>query len=257
MFSRDAGAVGAIGFGGAHHGFAGLTHHGAHVFKVDVDMARDIDDFSDTAYCVFQHVVGMGKGLVLRHIVAQHVEQFFIEHDDQGVHIGFQFRQACVGIGCAAAAFKLERLGDHTDGQNTHFLGDTCNHGRGTGAGAAAHAGGDEQHVCASNGVADVVHRQFSGVTAFVRFAACAQAGAAQLNGFVRSASAQGLGVGVGADELDALHAAVNHVTHGVAATTADADHLDERALVEFFNFHHFDAHGEPPVSSFVESTNR
>jgi hypothetical protein len=41
-------------------------------------------------------------------------------------------------------------------------------------------------------------------VTALVGLAARAQAGGAQLDGLVRRAAAQGLRVGVGADELDA-----------------------------------------------------
>ena len=47
----------------------------------------------------------------------------------------------------------------------------------------------------------------------------------------------------VGADEFDAAHAALNHVLHGVAAATADTDHLDLGAQVELFDFNHFDAH--------------
>ena len=60
----------------------------------------------------------------------------------------------------------------------------------------------------------------------------------------VRRAAGQRLRVGVGADELHALHAALDHVLDGVAAAAADADHLDLGALVEFFDFNHFDAHG-------------
>ena len=35
----------------------------------------------------------------------------------------------------------------------------------------------------------------------------------------------------------------LDHVLHGVAAATADADHLDLGAQVEGFVFNHFDAH--------------
>jgi hypothetical protein len=56
-------------------------------------------------------------------------------------------------------------------------------------------------------------------------------------------AAGQRLRVGVGADELHALHAALDHVGDGVAAAAADADHLDLRALVELLDFDHFDAH--------------
>ena len=64
---------------------------------------------------------------------------------------------------------------------------------------------------------------------------------AAELDQLVRAAAVERLRVGVGADELHALHALRDHVLDGVAAAAADADHLDLRALVEFFD--HFDGH--------------
>jgi hypothetical protein len=50
-------------------------------------------------------------------------------------------------------------------------------------------------------------------------------------------------GVGIGDDELDALHALADHVLDSVAAAAAHADHLDACTLVEFFD--HFDGHGD------------
>ena len=39
LFGGDARAVRAAGRGRAHHGLAGLAHHGAHVLEVDVPSA--------------------------------------------------------------------------------------------------------------------------------------------------------------------------------------------------------------------------
>jgi len=41
----------------------------------------------------------------------------------------------------------------------------------------------------------------------------------------------------------------VNHVLDGIAAAAANADHLDLRTLVEFFNFNHVDGHVGSPVA--------
>jgi hypothetical protein len=57
----------------------------------------------------------------------------------------------------------------------------------------------------------------------------------------VRAAAVERLRVGVGADELHALHTLRDHVLDGVAAAAAHADHLDLGALVEFFD--HLDRH--------------
>ena len=147
LLGGDAGAVRAGGHGGAHHGLAGLAHHGAHVLEVDVHVAGHVDDLGDAADGVLQHVVGVGEGLVLRDVVAQHFEQLLVEHHDQRIDVGFELGQALVGVGHAAAAFPVEGLGDHAHGQDAHFLGHARDHRRRAGAGAAAHAGGDEQHV--------------------------------------------------------------------------------------------------------------
>ena len=49
---------------------------------------------------------------------------------------------------------------------------------------------------------------------------------------FLRCHILQRLGVGVGADEIHALHLhVVNHVLDGVTATAANTDHLDDRIL--------------------------
>jgi hypothetical protein len=59
----------------------------------------------------------------------------------------------------------------------------------------------------------------------------------------VGTVTVQHLGVGVGADELDAAHVTVDHVADGVAATAANANDLDAGALVERFFVNHFDGH--------------
>jgi len=48
----------------------------------------------------------------------------------------------------------------------------------------------------------------------------------------------QRLRIGVGADEIDTLDFSAQHVLNGVAATAANADHLDHRVLA--IRFHHF-----------------
>ena len=228
---------------------AGLTHHGAHVFKVDVHMAVFVDDFGNAADGVLQHVVGVGKGFVLGDVIAQHFQQLFVQHDDQRINVGFQLGQAVVGVLHAAATFPVERLGHHAHREDAHLLGHASDHRGCARARAAAHTSSDEQHVRAINGGADVFHGRFCGITAFVGLAASAQAAAAELDDAVGRAAGQGLRVGVGANEFHALHAAGNHVLNGVAAATAHADHLDLGALVEFFGFDHFDGHLGAPVS--------
>jgi len=43
--------------------------------------AGDVDDVADAAHRILQHVVGMREGLVLRDVVAQHLQQLLVGHD--------------------------------------------------------------------------------------------------------------------------------------------------------------------------------
>ncbi|MNY43494.1 hypothetical protein D3C86_1784580 [compost metagenome] len=99
----------------------------------------------------------------------------------------------------------------------------------------------------AVDGGANVFHGGFGGFTALFGLAAGAQAALAELDGAVRGAADQRLGIGVGADKLHALDIAGNHVLDGIAAAATDTDHFDLCALVELFGFDHFDGHVAAP----------
>ena len=242
LLGGNAGAIGAAGTGRAHHGLARLAHHGAHVFKVNVHMPVFIDDFSDTAHRIAQHIVGVGKRFFLGDIVPQDFQQFFVEHDDQGIDVGLQFRQALVGVFHAAVALPLEGLGHHTNSQNPHFLGHAGNDGGGPRARATAHTGGNKKHVRAINSGTNIFHRSLGRFAAFVGFAARAQAAQPQLDGAVGVAANQGLRIGVSTHELHTLDAVGDHVLNRVAATTTDPDHFNLSTLVKFFGVDHFDS---------------
>src|SRR5690606_36524353 len=101
---------------------------------------------------------------------------------------------------------------------------------RGAGAGAAAHAGGDEHHVRTLQRVDDDLTILERGLAADFWIGARAQAlgdVGTQLQLQLGAAVLDRLRVGVGGDELDAIHAAANHVRDRVSAAAAHADYLD------------------------------
>jgi len=83
---------------------------------------------------------------------------------------------------------------------------------------------------------------QRRGLAAGLRAAAGTEPRLAQLQHVLRRRARQRLMVGVGADELNALHAAPDHVLDGVAAGAADSHHLDDRAAR--FGFQYLECHG-------------
>ena len=120
------------------------------------------------------------------------------------------------------------------------------------GAGAAAHAGGDEAHVRALERGDDLVDRLFGGGAADLRPRAGAEALGdleAELDAAVGERGVERLGIGVGDDEIDALDVGAHHVGDGIAAGPADADHADPRAKLVDLRPDEIDAHGtkSPP----------
>ena len=129
------------------------------------------------------------------------------------------------------AALELERLGDDADGERADLLlGDLGDHGRGAGAGAAALAGGDEDHVGPLQRLLDVVAALGRGARPDLGVAPGAEAAGQVLTDReldVGLGGAERLRVGVDGEELDALEAGVDHPRDGVGAAAAGADDLD------------------------------
>ncbi len=206
-----------------------------------------MDDVADPADGVLEHVVGVRERLVLGHVVAEDVEQLVVEDDDQRVDVGLELGDALISRLEPARPLEVERLGDDADGEDAHLARHPGDHRRRAGAGAAAHAGGDEEHVRAFDRLADAVDRLLGRGLARLRLGAGAEPGRAELDQVVRRRAVERLRVGVGADEIDALNALLDHVLDRVAAAAADADHLDLRAHAELFD--HFDCHVKTPFA--------
>ena len=135
-------------------------------------------------------------------------------------------------------AFELEGPRHDGDGQDAEALGDIRDDGRSTRARAPAHAGGDEQHVGAVDHARDAVavfHRRVAPDLRPSTRAETPRERRAELQLRARRRALQCLRVGVGADEIDARQTSRNHVLDRIAAATAHADDLDDRAFFRRF----------------------
>ena len=145
-------AVLAGGLAGAHHRLAHLVHHRADVGEVEVDDAGPDHQVGDALDALVEHVVGEREGLGEGGLLVGEPEQVLVRDDDQGVDVALQLLDARLGLLHPARALELEGLGHDADGQDAHLAGGLGDDRRGAGAGAAAHAGGDEAHVAAATG---------------------------------------------------------------------------------------------------------
>ena len=127
-------------------GCAALAQGGVDVVEVAVDYASLGDDFGDALCGVQQGVVGLGEG-VDDFVVGIYLGEAFVVDHEQGVDVLGHFLGAFDGLEHFLAAFEEEGYGDDAHGEDVAFLGHAGHNRAGAGAGAAAHAGGDEHHV--------------------------------------------------------------------------------------------------------------
>jgi hypothetical protein len=153
---------------------------------------------------------------------------------DQRVHVFSQAGNALFRLALALATFKPEGLGDYAHGEGPHLLGhlgqDRCR----SGAGAAAHAGGDEHQVSALQGFLQFIAGFLGGLLANHRVAAGAQAPSellAQLDAPLGGGLQQGLGIGVQHPVAHPLQVGGNHAIDRIAAASAHTDHFNARRL--------------------------
>ena len=136
---------------------------------------------------------------------------------------------------CRRRALEGERSGDDADGQCAQLAGDARHDRRAAGAGAAALAGGDEDHVGPLEDLLDLLRVVLGGLAADLRVGPGAEP-AGELTPDVELdvgvAHEQRLRVGVDGDELDAAQPDLDHPVDGVDAAAADPDDLDDRDVV-------------------------
>ena len=70
---------------GAHDGPSTVAHDGVHIVHVDVDFARQRDDFCNAFGRCAEDLVGIGKGTA-DGLVAKQLPEFVVADDEQGVH---------------------------------------------------------------------------------------------------------------------------------------------------------------------------
>ena len=141
-----------------------------------------------------------------------------------------------LGIAPALGALEGEGPRHHADGQRAHLAGHIGHDGRGAGAGAAAHAGRDKDHVGAAEHLAQFVAALLAGTQADLGVAARTQPLGdllADAQPLWRRRQHQRLGIGVDGDELDALDALFDHAVDGVLPAAAHADDFDLGKVVD------------------------
>ncbi len=157
-------------------------------------------------------------------------EQVLVGDDDERVDNALQRLDPLLGLAHPLGALELEGLGHHAHGQHAEFARGLRDDRRGPGAGAAAHAGGDEAHMRTGQMIHDLFDAFLGRGGTHGRPRPGAQSFGdlhAKLDAVFGGGLRERLRVGVGHHEIDALQRLLDHVVDCVAASAADAKHGD------------------------------
>src|ERR671936_1374 len=170
-----------------------------------------------------------------RRLERDYLQEAVVLDHDQGVDAVAQLIDAALGLVGPLPALEAERTGDDADRQRADLLAELGHDWRTAGAGAAALAGRDEDHVRALERFLQLVAALLCGGKADLGIGARSQAARdlrADLDLHVGVRDQERLRVGVDGDELDAGQADVDHPVNGVRAAAADADDLEDCEVV-------------------------
>ena len=186
-----------------------------------------MDDLGNAVAGSVEHVVRGGKAVGHKRRAAHFVLELVIENDDQAVDLLIELDNAFFGVSHSARALIEEGLGDNADRQDPHAAGDPGDDGGGSGAGAAAHACGDEKQIGSFKRLADCVRRLLRGRSADLGLGAGSKPGGSKRDQDVRVGLVENLLVRVGGNEGDSAALTGDHVLDGIAAAATDANDFD------------------------------
>ncbi len=179
---------------------------------------------------MLKHLIGKLERFLEGRFRLCHQKQVLVRDNDQRIDVLLQLFDAAFGGAHAARAFKQERFGHDTHRQHalaTRRFGD---HGRSARTGAAAHTGGDEQHVHTLKRTLKVFQCFFGSGAAHFRAGTGTKALrdiGAKLDAVFSDRIVQCLRIGIHDDKIDAFDLGIDHVGDGIATCAADADHRD------------------------------
>ena len=254
------GGLGLVLAGGTAHAHVGeprVLHDGGHIGEVQVDEPGLPDELGDGEHRLAQHVVGDLKGVGEGHLLLRGVLEPVVGDDDQGIHLAPQVLDALLRLHHPAAPLEGEGLRHHTHGQDALLLGGLGYDGGRAGAGAAAHAGGDEDHVRVLQGLGDLTAALLRALAAHlgVRPGPLAVGQLLpDLDLILRAGHVESLLVRVDHHKVNARDARADHAVDHVASAAAHADDLDPRHVIG--RGYQFKCHSGILLPQFVSPVN-
>ena len=213
-------------------GTAGIPHNGGHVSEilVDQDVVGIAHQLGNGADRLLEHVVGNAEGVGKGDLLLGDVFEPIVRNNNQGIHLPGQIGNALLGLSHPACPLKLKGLGHNADGQSAGLPGNVRNNGSRAGAGAAAHTGGDKDHIGILQNLGNGRTALLGGLPANIRLGASTHASGelfTDLHLFRGLGLVQILLICVDCDKINALNTGLNHAVDNIVACAANTDDLN------------------------------
>jgi hypothetical protein len=190
-----------------------------------------------------ENLVSQTEGVFNAGFLVDKLEKAVVRDDNQGIDLGHQILKSFLSNLVAMTAFKTEGFGDYGDGQGAALLGYLSYNRDRAGARAAAHTGGDEDHIRTGNCLPNLINAFFSCfVPHKVITAGTKTAGnpLTELYAHGCFSHRQRLGIRIHNDEFNTTNLFTYHAGHGIAAAAAHANDLYLCATGDITSFCHF-----------------
>ena len=205
-----------------------VLHNRLHIGEIQIDQRRQIDQVRDSLYRLLKHLVGLLQSVRHGSSPVHNLQKFIVGDHNQGIHVLLQLFDARDGVDHTGLRLKLEGLGHNADRKDPLLLGQLRHDGGSSGSGSAAHSTGNEHHVRALDGSAQLLGALLGRLLADLRLRAGAQSLCqllSDLNQRRRLAERQRLLVGVDTDELHSANILINHSIYGIISCASHTNH--------------------------------
>jgi hypothetical protein len=226
----DSSSNNGLGLPGPHDGQPRLLHDRPDVGKVEVDEPPNGNEIRYALDGEVEDLVGTFEGRYECHVLSGDLQQLLVGDAQQGIDVFGELHDPGLGLFHPPLVLEGKGLGHHCHRQRPDLLGDLRADGGSACTGAAPHPGRDEDHVGAGQVFSDLLPVLLRGLSADLRIGSRSESPGqlgAELQLQAGLGGRQGLGVGIGADEVNPGKPHLDHIIHGIATAAAHANHLD------------------------------
>ena len=152
---------------------ASILHNRCNISKVKINDARKKNKVRNTLNTLTENIVSSSKSILKSYSFFANILKSFIRNNNKRINLLSKSCNTLFSLSHSTLAFKLERLCDNTDCEDTHFSCNLSNDRSRTCASATAHACGNEYHISILECISDFISALVSSLLSDRRHRTC------------------------------------------------------------------------------------